>query len=196
MIGMVGPKAADKPLLGRVVRVPKVLMGWTAPDRGIDRAKMRSLLNATSHLGGAVHKSSYHDRVGSCGRTSFRFTALTVKATFWCKSNCAPRRCSAVFRRVARSMTGAGSGSLRDRALLGARAHGKLGHKVRLMPPAYVKPYVKRGKTDVADAEAISRSGGPGRPCALLPLKKTTDQQAVLMLQQESTNFWFVKEPC
>ena len=32
-----------------------------------------------------------------------------------------------------------------------------LGHEVRLMPPAYVKPYVKRGKTDAADAEAIAR---------------------------------------
>jgi transposase len=31
----------------------------------------------------------------------------------------------------------------------------KLGHDVRLMPAAYVKPYVKRGKTDSADAEAI-----------------------------------------
>ena len=31
----------------------------------------------------------------------------------------------------------------------------KLGHEVRLMPPAYVKPYVKRSKTDAADAEAV-----------------------------------------
>ena len=30
-----------------------------------------------------------------------------------------------------------------------------LGHTVRLMPPAYVKPYVKRHKNDAADAEAI-----------------------------------------
>ena len=30
-----------------------------------------------------------------------------------------------------------------------------LGHNVRLMPPAYVKPYVKRQKNDMADAEAI-----------------------------------------
>ena len=30
-----------------------------------------------------------------------------------------------------------------------------LGHEVRLMPPAYVKPYVKRGKNDAVDAEAI-----------------------------------------
>jgi transposase len=36
-----------------------------------------------------------------------------------------------------------------------ARALIKLGHEVRLMPPAYVKPYVKRGKTDAVDAEAV-----------------------------------------
>ena len=30
-----------------------------------------------------------------------------------------------------------------------------LGHSVRLMPPAYVRPYVKRQKNDMADAEAI-----------------------------------------
>jgi transposase len=38
-----------------------------------------------------------------------------------------------------------------------ARELIKLGHEVRLMPPAYVKPYVKRGKTDAADAEAVTR---------------------------------------
>lgn len=36
-----------------------------------------------------------------------------------------------------------------------AREIAALGHTVKLMPPAYVKPYVKRGKTDAADAEAI-----------------------------------------
>src|SRR5437763_2102374 len=39
-----------------------------------------------------------------------------------------------------------------------ARELTKLGHTVRLMPPAYVKPYVKRGKTDAADAEAIAEA--------------------------------------
>ena len=34
-----------------------------------------------------------------------------------------------------------------------------LGHTVRLMPPAYVKPYVKRQKNDAADAEAICEAG-------------------------------------
>ena len=36
-----------------------------------------------------------------------------------------------------------------------SRALTALGHTVRLMPPAYVKPYVKRQKNDAADAEAI-----------------------------------------
>src|SRR4051794_15179533 len=39
-----------------------------------------------------------------------------------------------------------------------ARELMKLGHEVRLMPPAYVKPYVKRGKTDANDAEEIGRA--------------------------------------
>src|SRR6478752_3427172 len=37
-----------------------------------------------------------------------------------------------------------------------------LGHTVRLMPPAYAKPYVKRQKNDATDAEAILRGGHQG----------------------------------
>jgi len=36
----------------------------------------------------------------------------------------------------------------------------KLGHAMRLIPPAYVKPFVKRQKNDAADAEAICIAGG------------------------------------
>lgn len=45
-------------------------------------------------------------------------------------------------------------GSVRGRPFLG-REIGKWGHEVRLIPPAYVKPFVKRQKNDAADAEAI-----------------------------------------
>ena len=63
-----------------------------------------------------------------------------------------------------------------------ARELVKLGHTVRLMPPAYVKPYVKRGKTDAADAEAIAEA--VTRPTMRFVAVKTAEQQAVLMLHR------------
>ena len=63
-----------------------------------------------------------------------------------------------------------------------ARELAKLGHTVRLMPPAYVKPYVKRGKTDAADAEAIAEA--VTRPTMRFVAVKTAEQQAVLMLHR------------
>ena len=57
-----------------------------------------------------------------------------------------------------------------------ARELIKLGHTVKLMPPAYVKPYVKRGKTDAADAEAIAEA--VTRPTMRFVAVKTVNQQA------------------
>ena len=45
-------------------------------------------------------------------------------------------------------------GGLWQRSLLGGEI-AKLGHTVKLIAPAYVKPFVKRQKSDMADAEAI-----------------------------------------
>ena len=44
-----------------------------------------------------------------------------------------------------------------------SREFKALGHTVRLMPPAYVKPYVKRQKNDATDAEAIPKRLPPGK---------------------------------
>jgi transposase len=63
-----------------------------------------------------------------------------------------------------------------------AREIEALGHKVRLMPPAYVKPYVKRGKTDAADAEAICEA--VTRPTMRFVAIKSAEQQAVLMVHK------------
>jgi transposase len=68
-----------------------------------------------------------------------------------------------------------------------------LGHDVRLMPPQFVKPYVKSQKNDAADAEAIREA--VQRPTMRFGPIKSADQQAVLMLHRTRDwieTFW----PC
>jgi len=57
-----------------------------------------------------------------------------------------------------------------------------LGHTVRLMPPAYVKPYVKRHKNDATDAEAICEA--VTRPNMRFVATKTPEQQSCLTLHR------------
>jgi transposase len=57
-----------------------------------------------------------------------------------------------------------------------------LGHDVRLIPPQYVKPYVKRNKTDAADAEGICEA--VTRPSMHFVGIKSAEQQAVMVLHR------------
>src|SRR4029450_6649506 len=61
----------------------------------------------------------------------------------------------------------------------GSREMQALGHTVRLMPPAYVKPYVKRQKNDATDAEAICEA--VARPNMEFVPTKTVEPQSCLM---------------
>src|SRR5918994_6619505 len=63
-----------------------------------------------------------------------------------------------------------------------ARQLLELGHDVRLMPPQYVKPYVKRHKNDAADAEAICEA--VTRATMRFVATKTLEQQSGLMLHR------------
>src|SRR6187399_1733519 len=65
-----------------------------------------------------------------------------------------------------------------------------LGHTVRLMPPAYVKPYLKRQKNDAADAEAICEA--VMRPSMRFVETKTLEQQSCLMLHR--TRHLFIRQ--
>src|SRR5580698_9882092 len=59
------------------------------------------------------------------------------------------------------------------------RAIRDAGHEVRLIPPAYVKPFVKRQKNDAADAEAIAEAAS--RPTMRFVSVKSADKQASSM---------------
>jgi transposase len=61
-----------------------------------------------------------------------------------------------------------------------ARLLQSFGHEVKLLPPQFVKPYVKRGKNDAADAEALCEA--MSRPTMRFVPVKTADSQAALML--------------
>jgi len=60
------------------------------------------------------------------------------------------------------------------------RAIRDIGHEVRLIPPVYVKPFVKRQKNDAADAETIAEAAS--RPTMRFVAVKTEEQQARAML--------------
>ena len=60
------------------------------------------------------------------------------------------------------------------------REISKLGHEAKLIPPIYVKPFIKRQKNDAADAEAISEAAS--RPTMRFVAVKTEEQQARGML--------------
>ena len=65
-----------------------------------------------------------------------------------------------------------------------------LGHTAKLMPPAYVKPYVKRQKNDATDAEAICEA--VSRPNMRFVETKTPEQQSYLMLHR--TRHLFIRQ--
>src|SRR5512136_133418 len=65
-----------------------------------------------------------------------------------------------------------------------------LGHTVRLIPAAYVKPYVKRQKNDAADAEAICEA--VQRPSMRFVPTKTPEQKSCLMLHR--TRHLFIRQ--
>lgn len=63
-----------------------------------------------------------------------------------------------------------------------ARTLVAMGHEVRLIPPSYVKAYVKRGKSDALDAEAICEA--VQRPTMRFVPVKTVEQQSILMIHR------------
>ncbi len=82
----------------------------------------------------------------------FQVHAVDAEGTIVCRRQLRRSQVPAFFSRLEPCLVGmeACAG-----AHYWARELASLGHNVRLMPPAYVKPYVRRGKIDAANAEAI-----------------------------------------
>jgi transposase len=74
-----------------------------------------------------------------------------------------------------------------------ARELQAMGHEVRLIPPAYVKPFVKRNKNDAIDAEAICEAAQ--RPGMRFVTVKSEEQQAAGLVFRTHAIWWCVSAP-
>lgn len=99
------------------------------------------------------------------------------KALSWCDNGCSAAVCCHSSPRGGPAWSGieaCGSAHHWARELV------RLGHEVRLIPPSYVKPYVKHQKNDMADAEAICEA--VTRPAMRFVPVKSPEQQSVMVL--------------
>ncbi len=154
-------------------------MRWMAPAHGIWVPKCEGHQAFTSKMG-AIRYADYHDRPRLAPRAFFRSTALMRPVRLWFVSRFGGRRCchfSPSCPLAWSAVEACGTSHF-----LGSGELIKLGHEVRLMPPAYVKPYVKRGKTDAADAEAVCEA--VTRPTMQLVPIKSPEQQAALSIHR------------
>jgi transposase len=146
------------------------MMGWTAPERH-HRARLVMSINQTrepsmdeiSMIGLDIAKNVFHVHgVDGSGATVLRRALRRGQVEKF-------------FAQLPAALVGLEAcGSAHH----WARVISRYGHQVRLMPPGYVKPYVKRNKNDGRDAEAICE--GVGRPTMRFVPVKTVEQQATL----------------
>ena len=149
-------------------------MGWTPPPGGIDRAKVVVRLNHlkeeapmenVSIIGIDLAKNSFQLHGAQAdGSVAFRKKLSRGKLLHFLASQ---PRCVVAMEACASSH-------------YWGRETEKLGHDVKLIPPIYVKPFVKRHKNDTTDAEATCEAAQ--RPTMSVVAVKTEDQQARGML--------------
>jgi hypothetical protein len=150
------------------------MMGWTAPD-GIVCARMVSV-NHTRQKEPSAMKTIM---IGlDLAKTVFQVHGIDEAGNVVHRRRLRRSQLEGFFSELAPAVVGMEAcGSAHH----WARLFESLGHEVRLMAPAYVKPYVKRNKTDGRDAEAICEAmqrpvmrlpviapAGASRPCSAI----------------------------
>src|SRR3954466_7678525 len=138
-----------------------------APGRHL-RAKVVSTDHLRRRPWGRLTRSDWTLRSGFSRRTGRTRPAVWCSASAWCGRSCSNSSPPSPPCTVAMEACAG--------AHHWARELSKLGHTVRLIPPAYVKPYVKRQKNDRADAEAICEAAQ--RPSMRFVPVKSEAQQA------------------
>ena len=148
------------------------MLGWTAPD-GIDCARMRSL--QISNRGPSVEQIS---RIGmDTSKHFFQLHGVNAAEKVVLRKKLRRKEMVAFFKALAPTVIGIEACGASHHW---ARILRSFGHEVKLIAPQLVKPYVKRGKNDTADAEALCEA--MSRPTMRFVPVKTAEQQAALMM--------------
>jgi transposase len=149
------------------------MMGWTAPD-GIMSAKLEVSIRSSTK-GPSMTKVSM---IGlDLGKNAFQVHAIDARGNVVVRKQLRRGQIEKFFAGLEPVIVGM-------EACGGAHHWGrmlsKLGHEVRMMPPAYVKAYRKRNKTDGRDAEAICDA--MDRPTMRFIAVKSPESQAIAVL--------------
>src|SRR3972149_5994440 len=151
------------------------MMGWTAPER--HRCARLVVINHTRQREPSAMKTIM---IGvDLAKNVFQVHGVDEAGQVVVRRQLRRGQVEAFFAKLAPAAVGmeaCGGGRHWARLLQG------LGHEVRLMPAAYVKPYVKRNKTDGRDAEAICEA--MQRPTMRFVTVKSVEQQAVQALHR------------
>src|SRR4030095_8899740 len=160
-------------LQNRTTTSQPFLMRWTAPHKA---SRCRRVIVVTNHQRGPSMT-----RITTIGidraKKVFQVHGVDAEGKVVVARKLRRKEVLAFFAKLAPCLVGMeGCG----RAHYWAREITKLGHTVKLMPPRYVKAYVKRGKTDAIDAAAICEA--VTRPSMSFVPVKGIEQQGLSML--------------
>ncbi len=172
------PPIADIAALGELRPLsPRKQMGWMAPAPGI--AMCQSVVSIKDH----EQKEPSVMNVSTVGldlaKNVFQIHAIDDAGEVIVRRSLRRRQVMPFFGKLEPCLIGVEACGTSH---FWARELKALGHEVKLMPPIYVKPYVKRGKTDAGDAEAIAEA--VRRPTMRFVAIKSAEQQSVVALHR------------